>query len=667
MSHRRSTVKGSLSFANPTVRAWLFQILAVVAVVGIVGWLFHNTVTNLSNRGITSGFAFLDRGAGFGIVQHLIDYQQGDTYGRVFIVGLLNTLLVSALCIVFASVLGFFIGLARLSDNWLLRKLSTIYIEIFRNIPPLLQIFFWYFAVLRNLPGPRQAVSAFDLAFLSNRGLYIPSPQLGDGFIAFILAVVMAIVLSVGLFRFNKTYQIKTGQLRRTWPIAAVLIIGLPLLAQWLFGAALHWDVPALRGFNFRGGMVLIPELAALTLALSVYTSAFIAEIIRAGIQAVPYGQHEAARSLGLPNPVTLRQVIIPQALRVIIPPLTSQYLNIVKNSSLAAAIGYPDMVSLFAGTVLNWAFLQANWVGSTRADCTKAGACWVFIHERFGQFMYGLYPHDQRWRINLALLIGLVSIAPMFWKILPHRGRYIAAWAVIYPLIVWWLMYGGFFGLERVETRQWGGLTLTLIIASVGIAGALPWGILLALGRRSHMPIVRILSVIFIEFWRGVPLITVLFMSSVMLPLFMAEGTSIDKLIRALVGVILFQSAYVAEVVRGGLQALPKGQYEAAESLALGYWKTQGLVILPQALKLVIPGLVNTIIALFKDTSLVIIIGLFDLFSSVQQATVDPTWLGMSTEGYVFAALIYWIFCFSMSRYSQHLEKRFNTGRTPH
>lgn len=326
MSHRRSTVKGSLSFANPTVRAWLFQILAVVAVVGIIGWLFHNTVTNLSNRGITSGFAFLDRGAGFGIVQHLIDYQQGDTYGRVFIVGLLNTLLVSALCIVFASVLGFFIGLARLSDNWLLRKLSTIYIEIFRNIPPLLQIFFWYFAVLRNLPGPRQAVSAFDLAFLSNRGLYIPSPQLGDGFIAFILAVVMAIVLSVGLFRFNKTYQIKTGQLRRTWPFAAVLIIGLPLLAQWLFGAALLWDVPALRGFNFRGGMVLIPELAALTLALSVYTSAFIAEIIRAGIQA----------------------------LRVIIPPLTSQYLNIVKNSSLAAAIGYPDMVSLFAGTVLN-------------------------------------------------------------------------------------------------------------------------------------------------------------------------------------------------------------------------------------------------------------------------------------------------------------------------
>ncbi|MFB1420138.1 amino acid ABC transporter permease [Citrobacter freundii] len=354
MFHRRSTVKGSLSFSNPAVRAWLFQILAVIAVISIAVYLIHNTINNLNNSGITSGFSFLDRSAGFGIVQHLIDYEQGDTYGRVFVVGLLNTLLVSALCIVFASILGFFLGLARLSDNWLLRKLSTIYIETFRNIPPLLQIFFWYFAVLRNLPGPRQAVNALDLMFLSNRGLYIPAPQMGEGFFAFCTAVVIAIVVTIGLFRFNRMHQTKTGQLRRTWPTVLALIILLPVISQWMFGAALHWDIPALRGFNFRGGMVLIPELAALTLALSVYTSAFIAEIIRAGIQAVPYGQHEAARSLGLPNPVTLRQVIIPQALRVIIPPLTSQYLNIVKNSSLAAAIGYPDMVSLFAGTVLN-------------------------------------------------------------------------------------------------------------------------------------------------------------------------------------------------------------------------------------------------------------------------------------------------------------------------
>ncbi|PPY02879.1 amino acid ABC transporter permease, partial [Cronobacter sakazakii] len=307
MFHRRPGVKGPLSLSSPAVRAWLYQIVAIAVVLGIAAYLIHNTITNLNNRGITSGFAFLDRSAGFGIVQHLIDYQEGDTYGRVFLVGLMNTLLVSTLCIVFASFLGFFIGLARLSDNWLLRKLSTIYIETFRNIPPLLQIFFWYFAVLRNLPGPRQAVSAFDLAFLSNRGLYLPSPEAGEGALAFVAALVIALALSAGLYRFNKKHQMKTGQLRRTWPSLLLLIVVLPLLAHLIFGPALRWDVPVLRGFNFRGGLALIPELAALTLALSVYTSAFIAEIIRAGILSVPHGQHEAARSLGLPNPVTLR------------------------------------------------------------------------------------------------------------------------------------------------------------------------------------------------------------------------------------------------------------------------------------------------------------------------------------------------------------------------
>jgi len=351
---QRPSVKRDISFGNPAVRAWLYQIIAIVAVVIVVGYLIHNTIINLASRGITSGFGFLERSAGFGIVQHLIEYTEGDTYARVFLVGLTNTLLVSALCIVFASLLGFFIGLARLSDNWLLRKLSTIYIETFRNIPPLLQIFFWYFAVLRNLPGPRQALSAFDLAFVSNRGLYVPWPQHAPGSGPFIVALALAAAGSYALFRYHRKYQLKTGQLRRTWPAALAMFVLFPVVAHLGFGAATHWDVPTLRGFNFRGGFVMIPELAALTLALSVYTSSFIAEVIRAGIQSVPHGQHEAARSLGLPNPVTLRQVIIPQAMRVIIPPLTSQYLNIVKNSSLAAAIGYPDMVSLFAGTVLN-------------------------------------------------------------------------------------------------------------------------------------------------------------------------------------------------------------------------------------------------------------------------------------------------------------------------
>ncbi|MEQ4511955.1 MAG: amino acid ABC transporter permease [Dickeya sp.] len=351
---QRPTVKSDLSLTNPAVRAWLYQILAVIIVVVAAAYLLHNTVTNLSQRGITSGFAFLNNSAGFGIVQHLIDYDQDDTYARVFVIGLLNTLLVSAICIICASLLGFIVGLARLSDNWLLRKLSTIYIETFRNIPPLLQIFFWYFAVLRNLPGPRQAVSAFDTFFLSNRGLYIPAAEFGPGALPSLLALLISLGCAIALYRRNKRYHELTGQRRRYWPIPIAMLVVLLGLSHLVFGRALHWDFPVLKGFNFSGGLVLIPELAALALALSVYTSSFIAEIIRSGIQSVSHGQHEAALSLGLPKPVTLRKVILPQALRVIIPPLTSQYLNVVKNSSLAAAIGYPDMVSLFAGTVLN-------------------------------------------------------------------------------------------------------------------------------------------------------------------------------------------------------------------------------------------------------------------------------------------------------------------------
>ncbi|MBM7060012.1 amino acid ABC transporter permease [Pseudomonas sp. UL073] len=316
----------------------------------------------------------------------------------------------------------------------------------------------------------------------------------------------------------------------------------------------------------------------------------------------------------------------------------------------------------LIVPPIINWAFLQADWTGTTRADCTGEGACWVFVKERFGQFMYGFYPGEQRWRVDLTVWLAILGVAPLFVRQMPHKAWYGIGFLVVFPLLAFWLLHGGL-GLETVPTTRWGGLMLTVVIAYVGITGALPLGILLALGRRSNMPAIKVICVTTIEFWRGVPLITVLFMSSVMLPLFLPEGMGLDKLLRALIMVILFEAAYVAEVVRGGLQAIPKGQYEAAGALGLGYWRATGLVILPQALKLVIPGIVNTFIALFKDTSLVIIIGLFDLLNSIKQATTDPKWLGMSTEGYVFAALVYWIFCFSMSRYSQRLERQLNTG----
>jgi len=320
-------------------------------------------------------------------------------------------------------------------------------------------------------------------------------------------------------------------------------------------------------------------------------------------------------------------------------------------------------LVWLIVPPLLSWAIVDANWVGTTREDCTKDGACWVFIQQRFGQFMYGYYPQALRWRVDLSVWLAVLGAAPLFVSRFRHKAVYGVVFLVVYPLLAYALLHGGYWGLSPVATSQWGGLMLTLVIATVGIAGALPLGILLALGRRSDMPAIRVLCVTFIEFWRGVPLITVLFMSSVMLPLFLPEGMNFDKLLRALIGVILFQSAYVAEVVRGGLQAIPKGQYEAAAAMGLGYWRSTGLVILPQALKLVIPGIVNTFIALFKDTSLVIIIGLFDLLNSVKQAAADPNWLGMATEGYVFAALGCWIFCFGMSRYCMHLERKLDTG----
>lgn len=346
--------KQKLSLSDPKVRAWLFQIITVVAVVSLGWFMFDNTQTNLQHRGITSGFGFLERSAGFGIAQHLIDYTEADSYARVFVIGLLNTLLVSVIGIVLATILGFIIGVARLSPNWMISKLATVYVEVFRNIPPLLQILFWYTAVFLTLPGPRQAHGYFDMFFISSRGLNMPSAIAAEGAWPFVTSIVVAIVAIVAMTRWaNKRFEATGEPFHKFWAGLA-LFLAIPALSMLIFGAPVHWEVPELKGFNFVGGWVMIPELISLTLALTVYTAAFIAEIVRSGIKSVSHGQTEAARSLGLRPGPTLRKVIIPQALRVIIPPLTSQYLNLAKNSSLAAAIGYPEMVSLFAGTVLN-------------------------------------------------------------------------------------------------------------------------------------------------------------------------------------------------------------------------------------------------------------------------------------------------------------------------
>ncbi|MDF1610032.1 amino acid ABC transporter permease [Hoeflea sp. YIM 152468] len=315
---------------------------------------------------------------------------------------------------------------------------------------------------------------------------------------------------------------------------------------------------------------------------------------------------------------------------------------------------------------IIDWAFISAVWTGESREACLApgTGACWAFVEAKFGQFIYGRYPVDERWRVNLSGLLLIAGLVPIAIPSVPYKRQNALYLLVVFPVLAFILLTGQF-GLEPVETPLWGGLLVTLVVAIVGIVVSFPLGILLALGRRSEMPIVKMFSVIFIEFWRGVPLITVLFMSSVMLPLFLPDGVSFDKLLRALIGVALFSSAYMAEVIRGGLQAIPKGQYEAANAMALTFWQGTRLVTMPQALTLVIPGIVNTFIGLFKDTSLVLIIGLFDLLGIVQQNMNDQNWISPATPatGFVFAAFVFFLFCFSMSRYSAYMERRLDTG----
>jgi general L-amino acid transport system permease protein len=352
-SRKRSTTS-RWSWTNPHTRAAVYQIAAVAGVVLIVAFFVMTARANLERQHIASGFGFLQHTAGFGVIQSLIPYTEEASYGRVFLVGLFNTLLVAAVGTVIAVMLGFVIGVARLSSNWLIAKLAAVYVETLRNIPLLLQLFFWYFAILRPLPGPRESLNLLPGVFLNNRGIVVPRLELTTTFVVFLVGIVVAVVGSVVVRRWATRRQMATGKIFPSGWAALGLILGLPILISVILGSPIRLDQAALGTFDFVGGWRLLPEFVALTFGLSVYTAAFIAEIVRSGIQSVSKGQTEAAHALGLNNGQTLRLVTIPQALRVIIPPLTSQILNLTKNSSLAVAIAYPDLVSVFAGTVLN-------------------------------------------------------------------------------------------------------------------------------------------------------------------------------------------------------------------------------------------------------------------------------------------------------------------------
>jgi general L-amino acid transport system permease protein len=332
-------------------------------------------------------------------------------------------------------------------------------------------------------------------------------------------------------------------------------------------------------------------------------------------------------------------------------------------------------LLTILGAALLYWAipplygFFIGNAVppGGTVEQCRveNVGACWAYVAARVNFFVYGFYPIPEYWRPNAVFLMGAALLIPLLWPKAPFKRTNALLFFIVFPVVSYVLLAGGMFGLRPVPTEQWGGLLVTLIISLVGIICSIPLGILLALGRQSKMPVIKTLCVMFIELWRAVPLITVLFMASIMLPLFMPQGTTVDKLLRALVGVTLFEAAYLAEVVRGGLQAIGRGQYEAGASLGLNYWQRMFFIVLPQALKHVIPGIVNNFISLFKDTSLVSIVGIFDLLNTIQAATSDIEWFSptQAVTGYIFAAAVYWIFCFSMSRYSLYMERRLNTG----
>jgi len=339
---------------RPEFRQAIYQILLIACLIFGFWTIAHNVADNLARQNIASGFGFWNRTSGFDISQSLIAYSNQSTYGQAFWAGLFNTLLVAALGVVFATVLGFLVGIGRLSSNWLIARICGAYVEILRNVPLLLQLFFWYFAVLKNLPSPRQSIALPLGALLNVRGLYLPSPVPGPGFNAVLIALAIGIVLSIVVAIWARQRQRATGERFPVLWTTLALVLLLPGAVYIALGQPLSFEYPALRGFNLQGGITLLPELMALLVGLSTYTASFIAEIVRAGIAGVPRGQREAANALGLSSGLTMRLVILPQALRIIIPPLTSQYLNLTKNSSLAVAIGYPDFVSVFTGTVLN-------------------------------------------------------------------------------------------------------------------------------------------------------------------------------------------------------------------------------------------------------------------------------------------------------------------------
>ncbi len=714
------------------VLPWLLLAGGLVAAYG----LFATLADNLADRNIRTGFGFLFDRAGFAIGETLIAYAPGDSYAAALAVGLLNTLLISALGIIFSTLLGLAVCMARLSTNWLLARLSGLYIELVRNIPLLLQMFVWYAALLFGLPAPGQGdVGAVDL---DNRGLHLPALTLADPVTPLWLIALAACAI---LFVARRRKHVRAR--------AALALTGIVILPFLLWGGI---DLPRAGRFGTVGGLSLSTEFLTLVAGLSVYASAYLAEIFRGAILAVPAGQREAAKALGLSPAQAMGRIVVPQALRIAMPPMTSWHLNTIKNSSLGVAIGYPEFVSvvdtvisqtgqaiegvglivltflllslslsfvtglyarrmgwsvtgqpgrsiqtatlepfplrsiaawpswirrnlfrggrqsiltvlilalaaLAAGKGLSWLLIDATYSGGA-AECRLAsGACWPFLRENARLILFGTYPEAEQWRSAAAAAILLsclaLSFVPRFWS-----SRLGLAWlgAIAIAML---LLRGGVAGLAYVPMEKWSGLPVTLLLASIAVVGAFPLAILLAFGRRSARRGIRWPSVAFIELVRGTPLIGVLFLAAVLFPLFVPSYLSIDSLPRVQLALILFTAAYMAEVIRGGLLAVPGGQAEAAQALGLAKWQARRHIQLPQALKVSVPGLVNTSISEVKNTTLVLIVGVFDLLLTTRLSYVEAQWRPYFAEAYLFTGAIFFLLCFSLSRLSMKIERK--------
>jgi len=647
-------------------------IVFISIVLGLAaGWVALSAA--LAVRGIATGFDFLWRPAGFQISEALFAVTPSDPIVVTLAAGLANTLLVVLVASPLALIIGIVVGLLRASTSGRIVWLAGIYVQPLRNTPVILQLFLWYGLLIRNLPAPREAVELLPRVFLSSRGLAIPAVSFHAPFL----------------------------------------------------------DWPALHGFNFVGGWTLTPELLALIGGLALFHGASLAEIVRAGVHAVPIGQGEAARALGLGRLKSLGLVVLPQARRLAVPAVASQLLILAKNSTLAVAIGYPDFVSV-TNTVINqtgraiegtaivlsvflalnlslgavverynafwagrgmaasadsgrattkaqrftwfdavllamalaaswpllrWGIFEAIWTG-TAADCRAAhGACWALLAEKGRLMMFGAYPANEIARPAAATMIFL---GLMLWSLVDtgrHWRLIIAGWGIGTVAAIA-IMGGGVFGLRIVSPLDWGGVPLTIGLAVLSFAFAVPLGIPLALARTSDRSSLRHVAVALIELLRSLPLVSLLFAVAVILPLFLPGEAPGGKLARCLLALALLMAAYLAEVFRGGIQAIPTGELDAARALGLGYWRTQQLVIWPQVFRLCSAPLVNTFIWGFKDTSLVLVIGLLDVFAATKAALADPEWRLFSTEAYLVLAATYFTACYAMSRYAARLER---------